>query len=79
MVVTVKKILDIVLKKNGWTRYRLAKELGLSTQAMDHLYLKNAKGVRVSVLIRLQEVSGYSVEKFWKLLREEHGIDTQGE
>ena len=76
---TVKKILDTVLKKHGWTRYRLAKELGLSTQAMDHLYLKNARGVRIAVLIRLQEVSGYSVEKFWKMLKEEHGIDAQGE
>lgn len=73
----MKKILDTVLKKHGWTRYRLAKELGLSTQAMDHLYLKNARGVRIAVLIRLQEVSGYSVEKFWKLLKEEHGIDSE--
>lgn len=74
---TVKKILDAVLKKHGWTRYRLAKELGLSTQAMDHLYLKNARGVRIAVLIRLQEVSGYSVEKFWKMLKDEHGIDNE--
>lgn len=44
---------------------------------MDHLYLKNARGVRIAVLIRLQEVSGYSVEKFWKLLKEEHGIDSE--
>ena len=79
MVMTVKKILDTVLKKHGWTRYRLAKELGLSTQAMDHLYLKNARGVRIAVLIRLQEVSGYSVERFWKMLKDEHGIDAQGE
>jgi DNA-binding Xre family transcriptional regulator len=70
---TMKKILDTVLKKQGWSRYRLAKELGLSTQAMDHLYLKNAKGVRVSVLIKLQEISGYTVEKFWRLLKDEHG------
>lgn len=77
MVMTVKEILDTVLKKQGWSRYRLAKELGLSTQAMDHLYLKNAKGVRVSVLIRLQEVSGYSVERFWKMLKDEHGIDSE--
>jgi predicted transcriptional regulator len=69
----MKKLLDAVLKKQGWTRYRLAKELGLSTQAMDHLYLKNARGVRIVVLIRLQEVSGYSVEKFWSLLKAEHG------
>lgn len=76
---TVKKILDTVLKKHGWTRYRLAKELGLSTQAMDHLYLKNARGVRIAVLIRLQEVSGYSVERFWKMLKDEHGIDSDSD
>lgn len=76
---TVKKILDTVIKKQGWTRYRLAKELGLSTQAMDHLYLKNARGVRISVLIRLQEVSGYSVEKFWRMLKDEHGIDSDSD
>lgn len=69
----MKIILDAVLQKQGWTRYRLAKELGLSTQALDHLYLKNARGVRVSVLIKLQEVSGYSVEKFWKMLKDEYG------
>ena len=76
---TMKKLLDAVLKKHEWTRYRLAKEVGLSTQAMDHLYLRNPKGVRIAVLIRLQEVSGYSVERFWKMLKDEHGIDSDSD
>lgn len=69
---TVKKILDTVLKKTGWTRYRLAKEIGITTQAMDHMLKSDSKGVRLKVLIRLQEVSGIPVEKFWKLLKDEH-------
>lgn len=68
----MKEILDTVLKRQGWSRYRLAKELGLSTQALDHIYLNDAKGVRVPVLIKLQEVSGFSVDAFWKLLKREH-------
>ena len=76
---TVKKILDTVLKRTGWTRYRLAKEIGVTTQAMDHMIKTNSRGVRVKVLIKLQEASGLSVEKFWKLLRDEHtDIDGDG-
>ena len=69
---TVKKVLDSVLRKTGWSRYRLAKEIGISTQAMDHMLKSDSKGVRLKVLIKLQEVSGISVETFWKLLRNEH-------
>jgi plasmid maintenance system antidote protein VapI len=75
MMMAVKKLLDTVLENQGWTRYRLAKELGISTQAMDHLYHKDAKAMRLAVLIRLQEASGYSVTEFWKLLKEDHGND----
>ena len=71
----VRKLLDTVLENQGWTRYRLAKALGISTQAMDHLYHKDAKAIRLSVLIRLQGASGYSVTEFWKLLKEEHASD----
>jgi DNA-binding Xre family transcriptional regulator len=70
---TVKKIIKKVLDGRDITRYRLAKEVGITPQAMDHMLKTDAKGVRVSVLIKLQEVSGLSVAHFWKLLRDEHG------
>ena len=32
----------------------------------------DTKGIRVAVLIKLQEASGLGVTQFWKLLKDEH-------
>lgn len=72
---TVKKTIKKVLDNRGITRYRLAKELGINTQALDYMIKGDSKAIKVSTLIRLQEVSGLSVSQFWKLLTEEHELD----
>jgi len=69
---TVKKIIKKVLDSRGITRYRLAKELGINTQALDYMLTNDSKAVRVGVLVKLQEVSGLTVSQFWKLLKDEH-------
>ena len=69
---TVKRIIKKVLDSRGITRYKLAKELGITTQALDYMIKSDTRGVRVAVLIKLQEASGLSVAQFWKLLRDEH-------
>lgn len=70
---TVKKTIKKILDNRGITRYRLAKELGINTQALDYMLKSDSKAVKLSTLIRLQEISGLSVSAFWKLLTEEHG------
>lgn len=70
---TVKRTIKKILDNRGITRYRLAKELGINTQALDYMLKSDSKAVKVSTLIRLQEISGLSVSAFWKLLTEEHG------
>lgn len=69
---TVKRTIKKILDNRGITRYRLAKELGINTQALDYMLKSDSKAVKVSTLIRLQEISGLSVSAFWKLLTEEH-------
>lgn len=77
---TVKSIIKIILEKTGWTRYRLAKEVGLSTQALDYMIHTDTKGVRLSVLCRLRKVSGLSWSAFGKMLDGQFTeIDEKGE
>jgi DNA-binding Xre family transcriptional regulator len=69
---TVKKTIKKILDARGITRYRLAKELGITTQALDYMLKSDSKAVKLSTLIKLQEVSELSVSQFWKLLTDEH-------
>jgi len=73
MNMTVKSTIKKILDARKISRYQLAKELGITPQALEYMLQNNSRGVRVSVLIKLQEVSGLSVAHFWKLLRDEHG------
>lgn len=73
---TVKTIIKKVLDTRGITRYRLSKELGISTQALDYMLSSDSKAVRIAVLIKLQRSSGMSVSQFWKLLESEYDSDT---
>lgn len=70
---TVKRTIKKILDNRGITRYRLAKELGINTQALDYMLKSDSKAVKLSTLIKLQEISGLTVSQFWKLLAEEHG------
>lgn len=69
---TVKRTIKKILDNRGITRYRLAKELGINTQALDYMLKSDSKAVKVSTLIKLQEISGLTVSQFWKLLTDEH-------
>lgn len=69
---TVKKTIKKILDARGITRYRLAKELGINTQALDYMLKSDSKAVKLSTLIKLQEVSGLSPSAFWRLLVDEH-------
>lgn len=72
---TVKRTIKKILDNRGITRYRLAKELGINTQALDYMLKTDSKAVKVSTLIKLQEISGLTVSQFWRLLTEEHSLD----
>lgn len=69
---TVKRTIKKILDNRGITRYRLAKELGINTQALDYMLKSDSKAVKLSTLIKLQEISGLTVSQFWKLLTDEH-------
>jgi|688.fasta_scaffold147979_3 DNA-binding Xre family transcriptional regulator len=75
MNMTVKTTIKKILDARKISRYQLAKELGITPQALEYMLQNNSRGVRVSVLIKLQEVSGLTVSQFWKLLKDEHGLD----
>jgi DNA-binding Xre family transcriptional regulator len=72
---TMKTIIKKILDNRGITRYRLCKEIGISTQAMDYMLASDSKAVRLTVLIKLQRSSGMSVSQFWKLLESEYSSD----
>jgi DNA-binding Xre family transcriptional regulator len=73
MNMTVKSTIKKILDARKISRYQLAKELEITPQALEYMLQNNSRGVRVSVLIKLQEVSGLTVSQFWKLLKDEHG------
>ena len=77
MNMTVKTTIKKILDARKISRYQLSKELGITPQALEYMLKSNSRGIRLAVLIKLQEVSGLSVSQFWKLLKEEHGLDDQ--
>lgn len=63
-----------VRKKLGWTRYKMAKELGISQTQYDYLESK-AKSTQTHVLVRLQEIAEKEAKiglgEFWKSVKEQ--------
>lgn len=59
-----------VRKSKGWKPYKMAKELRIGQTSLSH-YEKQPVSMREMLLVRLQELSGLSVEEFWDLLKEE--------
>lgn len=59
----------------GVTKYRMAKSLGVSPTHYEH-FESAGKRVTLLQLVKLKELSGLPVTKFWELLEEEVGAQT---
>jgi transcriptional regulator with XRE-family HTH domain len=68
------QILKSIKKSKGWTDYKMADALGLTSTQLKH-YEKLPISTRELMLIRLQELSGLSVEEFWAKLKSEAEIE----
>lgn len=75
LTMLMKKVIKKILDKRRITRYRLAKDLDISTQSLDWMLKNDAQKIQISTLVKLQKVSGFSVSAFWALLAEEHQLD----
>lgn len=64
------QLFETIKKNKKWSNYRLAKELGIPQTSLNH-YMNQPASTREKMLIKLQEVSGLSVDDFWTLLRKE--------
>jgi transcriptional regulator with XRE-family HTH domain len=66
------QIFKIIRQKLGWTRYKMAKELGISQTQYDYLEQK-AVNAAIKTLLKLQEVSERELlmplQEFWGLLK----------
>jgi DNA-binding XRE family transcriptional regulator len=60
----------IIREMLGWTRYKMAKELGISQTQYDYLE-REAKSTQTKLLIKLKKVSGLSGNEFWKIFERE--------
>lgn len=60
----------IVREKLGYTKYKMAKSLGITPSHYEYLETK-AKNTQTEVLIKLQKISGLSPAKFWELFQKE--------
>lgn len=64
------QVFEKIRERKGWTKYKLAKELGISSTQLNY-YENRAKSVNTRVLIRLRSVSGLSWGAFGELLEAE--------
>lgn len=64
------QLFETIKKNKKWSNYRLAKELGIPQTSLNH-YMNQPASTREKMLIKLQEVSGLSVDDFWVLLKKE--------
>ena len=64
------KLLSKIKKKRDWSGYKMADEIGISQTQLKH-YEAKGPSTRELILVRLQEISGLSVEEFWDALKEE--------
>ena len=70
---TMKSLVKKVLEKRGWTRYRLAKELGVSLQSIDYIMAQDPKGARIDTVLKLLELGKISAAELVRLLGEAEG------
>lgn len=64
-------LLSRIQKERGWSRYRLAKELGISQTSLNY-YAANPGSIKLPLLCRLREIIELSWEKFGKFIEEQH-------
>lgn len=57
-----------MIDQSGMTRYKIAKESGLSTGSLDHLYYGRRDPLRMELgsAYKLAKVLGMSLDKFYK-------------
>jgi plasmid maintenance system antidote protein VapI len=65
------EIFEIVREKLGHSKYKMAKELGVTPSHYAYLSTK-ARNARTEIIVRLKEISGLSAAEFWKLLKSEY-------
>ena len=58
----------IIREKLGWNKYTMDKNLGISQKKLNYCE-KKAATVNHKLLIKLQELSGMSVQEFWNLVK----------
>lgn len=68
------QIFKTIRDRLGWTRYKLAKSLGISQTQYDYLERK-AANAQAKILIKLQDIAErellITLDEFWALLKRE--------
>lgn len=68
------EFIRIIRERLGWTRYRLAREVGEATQTIDHAEEKGVS-IRPALLCKIRKCSGLSWKQFGELLDAEYMED----
>ena len=63
------KAVTIIRERLKWSKYRLAKKLGVSQTSLNYLE-DEAQSLRIDLLVKLQDLSGMADAPFWKLIKE---------
>lgn len=63
-------LLNKVLKERGWSRYKLAKELGISQTSLNY-YISNPGSIKLPLICRLRALACLDWPKFGKALDEQ--------
>lgn len=64
------QLFEKIKRKLGWSSYKMSRELGISQTSLNH-YVAHPPTNREKLLIKLQELSGLSVDEFWKMFKKE--------
>ena len=60
-----------VQKERGWSRYRLAKELGISQTSLNY-YVRNPASIKLPLICRLREIAALVWDKYGRVLDEQN-------
>ncbi len=63
-------LLNRVLKERGWSRYNLAKELGISQTSLNY-YIKNPGSIKLPLICRLRLLAAMDWGRFGRVLDEQ--------
>lgn len=68
---SLKKLMEVLekaRKKLDWTKYRLAKELGISQTSLNY-FLEHPESVKIPMLLKIQELLEMPDKDFWTFVR----------